>query len=159
MQWMRQWRESLLGEEKGAREAADEMRRKADELSQRLRDMQKTADLYRPLLEARARAEKTKEGADKAATDARMAADFYRKNDPADTIGYSIENRAVPPVAPSGPPRTRYLATAVALGLLLGYGLHLLRRRYVDTDLVTKPEDLADLVPGALVVSVPLLAG
>jgi uncharacterized protein involved in exopolysaccharide biosynthesis len=157
MQWLRQWRESLLAQEKQAREGADELRRRAEDLSRRLSEMPKTNDEYRKLVEARESAEKTKSNADRAATDARMATEFYRNNDPADTIGFSVENHAVVPYTPSGPARKRYLLTAVALGLLVGYGLHLLRRRYVDEDQVTAPEDLADLVPGALVVSVPLL--
>jgi len=154
---MRTFRDSLIAEEKAARGAVEALRARAAELSRRLGEIPATADALRKLQTALEGADQSRLRAEEAARNARVAADFYRNADPAETVGFAVETRAIPPVSPSGPSRTRWLATAVIAGLGLGYGLHLLRRRYVDEDLVTGPDDLADLVPGALVVSVPML--
>lgn len=154
---MRTFRESLVAEEKAARAAVDELRTRAADLSRRLGEIPATADALRKLQTALEGADQSRLRAEEAARNARVAADFYRNADPAETVGFAIESRAIPPVTPSGPSRTRWLATAVALGLGIGYGLHVLRRRYVDEDAVADADDLADLVPGALVVSVPML--
>jgi hypothetical protein len=53
-------------------------------------------------------------------------------------------------------PRWRYLLTAVFLGLLIGYGLLLVRRKYAET-LVVTPQDLAPLLPSGFIVCVPRL--
>jgi uncharacterized protein involved in exopolysaccharide biosynthesis len=154
---MRAFRESLVAEEQAARVAVDALRARAVELSRRLGEIPATADALRKLQTALEGADQSRLRAEEAARNARVAADFYRNADPAETVGFAVESRAIPPVSPSGPARTRWLATAIALGLGVGYGLHVLRRRYVDEDVVAGPDDLADLVPGALVVSVPML--
>ncbi|MBL9088708.1 MAG: hypothetical protein JNM10_16335 [Planctomycetia bacterium] len=154
---MRTFRDSLVAEEKAARAAVDELRARAADLSRRLGEIPATADALRKLQTALEGADQTRLRAEEAARNARVAADFYRNADPAETVGFAVESRAIPPVSPSGPSRTRWLASAVALGLGIGYGLHVLRRRYVDEDVVADADDLADLVPGALVVSVPML--
>lgn len=154
---MRTFRDSLVAEEKAARAAVDELRARAADLSRRLGEIPATADALRKLQTALEGADQSRLRAEEAARNARVAADFYRNADPAETVGFAVESRAIPPVSPSGPSRTRWLATAVALGLGIGYGLHVLRRRYVDEDVVADADDLSDLVPGALVVSVPML--
>ena len=155
--YLRQWRESLLGEEERARAAVTELRARSERLAARLAEIPSTDDQLRKLKPALESAYQASLRAEDAARNARAAAEFLRNGDTGDTIGFTLESRAVPPVQPSGPGRMRYLATAVAFGLALGYGLHVLRRRYVDDDLVASPADIADLVPGALVVAVPLV--
>lgn len=155
--YLRQWRESLLSEEERARAAVTELRARSAQLAARLSEIPSTDDQLRKLKPALESAYQASLRAEDAARNARAAADFLRNGETGDTIGFTIESRAVPPVQPSGPGRMRYLATAVALGLAIGYGLHVLRRRFLDEDLVRAPADLADLVPGALVVAVPLV--
>jgi hypothetical protein len=70
--------------------------------------------------------------------------------------GYRVDEEAVPPALPSGPARVRVVATAAAIGAALGWLLLVLRRRVEGTE-VDAAEDLVDLLPGALVVDVPLL--
>lgn len=154
---MRAFRESLLAEEKAARAAVADLRTKAAALSARLAEIPATADALRKLQTALDGADQSRLRAEDEARKARMAVDFYRNPDASEALEFAVERRAVPPVTPSGPARTRWLLTAVLAGLGVGYGLHLLRRRYVDEDLVTGADDLADLVPGALVVAVPML--
>ncbi len=75
----------------------------------------------------------------------------------ASLLGFRIESPARPPSPdnPSGPARMRWLAMAIALGAAFGYGLVFLRQRF-DEGVIDKPSDLADLLPAALVVAVPL---
>ncbi len=69
---------------------------------------------------------------------------------------YTVTQEAVAPAKPSGPSRMKYLLSALVLGGLLGYGIMLLRRKFDEGSDVT-PDDIAGLLPGALVVSVPRL--
>jgi uncharacterized protein involved in exopolysaccharide biosynthesis len=157
LQYLRQWRESLVAEASRLDERAAAARQEAARLTStqaRMSDTEGQLRLLTPTVDSKYQLYLS---AETAARNARIAADTFRTGDPGETIGYSIEWYATPPTMPSGPARSRYLLTAVALGLLAGYGLHLVRRRYLDEDLITRPEDLAALVPGALVVSVPML--
>lgn len=154
---LKTFRDSLLAEEAASRRTAEELRAKAQGISGRLALIPATADALRPVESALETAKDAFQRIEKEARDARVAEDSYRRLSAGETIGFSVETPAVAPTKPSGPSRTRWLATAVLLGVGIGYGLHVLRRRYVDEDLVAGPGDLADLVPGALVVSVPLL--
>jgi succinoglycan biosynthesis transport protein ExoP len=72
-------------------------------------------------------------------------------------IGFRIESpaRAPSPDNPSGPSRARWLALAIVAGCGVGWALGFLRRRFAE-GAVESPSDLADLLPGALVVAVPL---
>lgn len=75
----------------------------------------------------------------------------------ASLLGFRIETPARPPSPdnPSGPSRMRWLAMAIAAGAAFGYGLVFLRKRF-DEGVIERPSDLADLLPAALVVAVPL---
>jgi uncharacterized protein involved in exopolysaccharide biosynthesis len=100
-----------------------------------------------------------RERAERAANEASLAgkAAHYAATGPEDEVtGFRVDEEAVPPALPSGPGRARLIATAAVLGLGLGWLLLVLRRRVEGTE-VDGPDDLADLVPAALVVEVPLL--
>ena len=71
---------------------------------------------------------------------------------------YSVTQPAVAPAKPSGPSRMKFILSAIVLGGLLGYGIMLLRRKFDEGNEVT-PDEIAGLLPGALVVSVPRLGG
>lgn len=89
---------------------------------------------------------------------ARQQVDALSQPELASTLlGFRIEASARPPSPdnPSGPQRTRWLATAIGVGAAFGYGLLFLRRRF-DEGAIESPSDLAALLPGALVVAVPL---
>ena len=60
------------------------------------------------------------------------------------------------PVQPSGPGRARLLLTALVLGVLIGYGLILLKRRH-EGGTVMSADDLQGLFPAAVMVNIPLL--
>lgn len=87
---------------------------------------------------------------------ARAHVEYLQAMSANDVTGYRIEEWAVPPVLPSGPARWKYLAVALGLGLVIGYGVRSLRKRYEQPP-VARPQELRELLPGALVVSVPLL--
>lgn len=143
--------------------AADE--REVNGLRQRLGDAQGrrdrmpvTADLLAPYLRALGEAGRQLESREKAAEVAREQVSVYERDEViGGTIDFQVANWAVAPVLPSGPGRMKWLASAVALGLGIGYGLTVLRRRF-DEGMIEATSDVVDLVPlGALVVSVPML--
>jgi uncharacterized protein involved in exopolysaccharide biosynthesis len=86
----------------------------------------------------------------------RAVADYLRAASANDVTGYRVDDWAVDPVLPSGPARWKYLAGALGLGLMIGYGARTLRKRY-EQPLLARPQELRELLPGALVVTVPLL--
>jgi uncharacterized protein involved in exopolysaccharide biosynthesis len=101
-----------------------------------------------------------RERAERAVNEAALAAKAaqYAATGPDEEVtGFRVDEQAVPPALPSGPGRGKLLASAVVLGLGLAWLVLVLRRRVEGTE-VDEPDDLADLVPGALVVEVPLLA-
>ena len=143
-------------EEAQATKAAKELRTQAETLQKRLADMPATELALRPLKRSLEETERLVKARDASAADARQAAEYYATGDVLDTTGFGVDQWAVAPVSPSGPNRTRWLATAVALGLGIGFGLFKLLGRFEDGT-IHAPENFADLVPGALVVLVPLL--
>jgi len=96
------------------------------------------------------------EARERAAIDARSRVDYYRNSDLTDVTGFKVNTWAVVPVKTAGPGRWRFFATALALGLLIGYGLYVLKRRH-EGGTIASPDDLAGLFPAAVVVTVPLL--
>jgi len=91
------------------------------------------------------------------ASAARAAVQFYRSGDVSDVTRYRVDAWAAVPVHPSGPARWRYLATALVLGSIIGYGLLLLQRK-LEGDPLESVDDLAEIYPTAVVVEVPDLA-
>lgn len=143
-------------DEKAAGEAAKELRGRMQALHTRLG---RIPGVRPKLLELIRRAEE--EGKRAAALDAyvisaQSVVDHLR-GDPNNVTGYRVDEWAIAPVLPSGPARWKYLAVAVGLGLVIGYGARSLRKRYEQPPLA-QPHELRELLPGALVVTVPLLA-
>ncbi len=87
---------------------------------------------------------------------ARAVAEHLRAAAPNDVTGYRVDEPAYPPALPSGPARWKYLAIAVGLGLLIGYGARSLRTKF-EVPALRDVRELRELLPGALVVTVPLL--
>lgn len=81
---------------------------------------------------------------------------YYRDSPPSEVTRFRIAQPAVLPFKPSGPSRARWILSGMLLGGLIGYGLLLLRRRYSVVSAVSAA-DLETLLPGAMVVTVPLM--
>ncbi len=152
---MERLRASVTEDEARATKAADELRQRGARLQAQLSAMPATETAFVPLKHGIEQSSKTLEALIKVAGSARQVAGAFR-GDVRDLTDFQIQERAVPPVSPWGPKRWKYLLTAVGMGLLISYGLVLLRSRY-EEGTVASPDDLAALLPGALVVSVPLL--
>jgi uncharacterized protein involved in exopolysaccharide biosynthesis len=151
-----QLRQVAVGEEAQLQATAAQLREQTKTLQARLVRM---ADV-KPLLQKQERAvESAVERVrirETAHANQRVLVEHLRSADPNEVTGYRVDEPALAPARPTGPSRMRYLAAAVGLGLLIGYGLLALRRRYADQP-VDAPFDLGDLLPGTLVVTVPLL--
>ena len=126
------------------------------ELQRNLAGIPATRDLLDPAMRDVEQAEKTLEGAVSAAGQARAHTDFYRNGDLADVTGFRVSAWAVIPVKPSGPGRSRLLLTAFVVGVLIGYGLILLKRRH-EGGTILSADDLSGLFPAAVMVNIPLL--
>ncbi len=79
---------------------------------------------------------------------------YLLRSDAQDVTPYQVAQWAVPPAKPNGPRRMAILLTALAVGVLVGYGLMLLRRRFKE-DVVQSADQLRPLLPEAMIVSVP----
>lgn len=136
----------------------DEKRQRLGEAQARRDRMPVTADLIAPYARAFGEAGRQLESREKAAENAREQVSVYERDEIiGGTIDFQVGNWAVTPVLPSGPSRMKWLASAIGLGLAIGYGLTVLRRRF-DEGMVEGTADVLDLVPtGALVVAVPML--
>jgi uncharacterized protein involved in exopolysaccharide biosynthesis len=157
-------RRGLVALRDGARATADRAATAADDaragigrLNDALARIPATEAGLRPLERDLEDAASILEARRRHAADARAASEFYARNDPSDVTGFRVDAWAVAPVEPSGPGRWRFLATALVLGLLVGYGLVVLGR-HVEGATISTPEDLTDLFPAAEIVRVPLLA-
>ncbi len=115
-----------------------------------------TAQALVPLRQAVEYAEKDRVETSRLASQAASVAAFMEGQDPGRVTPYRIAQRAVPPAEPSGPRRKAWLLTALGLGLLIGYGLLMLQRRFSEP-VIEGPNELAGLLPGALIVRVPAL--
>ncbi len=129
---------------------------KMSELQARLARIPATKALLDPLLLEKAEAQKRLDALEKEARKAAEDANFLRESEVTDVTEFDVDRWAVAPTAPTGPKRMRYFFTAIALGLLIGYGLIVLRRRF-EEQTITRADDLSSLLPGAMVVNVPLL--
>ena len=86
-----------------------------------------------------------------------LAALRFKENSAASIVTpYQLVEPAVAPAQPTGPSRLKYMIMAIAAGTMLGYGLMLLKRRFVGSNVVDA-KDIAGLLPGALVIEVPRL--
>jgi uncharacterized protein involved in exopolysaccharide biosynthesis len=153
---LRQIRADVVEEESRANAEADRLRARAAALQATLTAIPETQRAAEPLLSAVDDAAKALREEKEKLRNAREAEEAFRTADDLEVTSYGVAAWAVPPVSPSGPGRVRILATAVAAGLLLGYLVLILRRKYGE-GAVTRPEDVQDLVPEALVVRVPVL--
>lgn len=140
----------------GAVDATQTLEERMDVLHRHLLEIPATQTALAPLLREREQVAKRVEGRVQAAISAGRAVDFYRSEDLSDVTDFCVIAWAVPPVEVSGPRRWRYLLTAIALGLLAGYGILLLERRNEGAT-ITAADDLAGLFPAAVVVGVPRL--
>ncbi len=139
---------------------AELRRREKDALQKRLFDIPVTERALVTVKQELENAQRWLGVRDQSVQAARQQVDALSQPDLASTLlGFRIESPARPPSPdnPSGPARTRWLAMAVALGAAFGYGLVFLRQRF-DEGVIEHPSDLASLLPGALVVAVPLYA-
>ena len=136
----------------------DGLRQRLGEAQVRRDRMPVTADLVAPYVRAFAEAGRQLESREKAAESAREQVSVYERDEViGGTLDFQVGNWAVAPVLPSGPGRMRWLLSAIGLGLAIGYGLTVVRRRF-DEGMVDGTSDVLDLVPtGALVVAVPML--
>ncbi|MHC5010630.1 MAG: hypothetical protein ACYTG6_06710, partial [Planctomycetota bacterium] len=125
-------------------------------LLERERQIPFTRKALEPLEEAVDEAEERLAEAQRELDRATEKADWLRRGDASDVTSYAIQQPAVPPSRPSGPNRLLYVLGAVGAGAAIGYGLMVLRRRF-DRPGVFRAEDVMDLVPGAMIVRVPLL--
>jgi uncharacterized protein involved in exopolysaccharide biosynthesis len=126
------------------------------ELQGHLAKIPETARGLEPIERELEEAEKLLRAREDAHRDARLVVDYYAEGEPSEVTGFSVTAWAAVPVETSGPGRMRYLLTAIGLGLLIGYGLLVLRHRHEGAT-IASPDDLAGLFPAAVVVSVPLL--
>lgn len=126
------------------------------ELQRNLAGVPATRDLLEPAMREVEQADKHLQAMEGAAQQARKHADWYRKRDLTDVTGFRVTAWAVVPVRPAGPGRARLLLTALVLGLLIGYGLILLKRRH-EGGTILSADDLRGLFPAAVMVNIPLL--
>lgn len=126
------------------------------ELQRHLAGIPATRDLLEPAMRDMEQAGKRLEAMESAATQALAHAEFYRGGDLTDVTGFRVNAWAVVPVQPSGPGRMRIVLTALVLGLLVGYGLILLKRRH-EGGTILSADDLSGLFPSAVMVNIPLL--
>lgn len=136
--------------------ALDELRARQAALQGRLSQMPGLKPQHARLLRDADEVSRRVEQAEARVANARAVADHLRTAPANEVTGYRVEEWAVPPVLPAGPARWKFLALGVGAGLLLGYGARALRARY-EVPALTAPRELRELLPGALVVTVPLL--
>lgn len=137
---------------------AEKRRKEKDALQKRLFDIPVTERALVTVKQDLDNAQRWLGVRDQSVQSARQQVDALSQPELASTLlGFRIESTARPPAPdnPSGPQRMRWLAMALAVGAAFGYGLLFLRKRF-DEGVIENPSDLAVLLPGALVVAVPL---
>lgn len=100
--------------------------------------------------------EKTRKSRMEASQRAAQKLAFFKESQASDVTPYNVAQWAVAPPEPTGPKRMSFLLTAIALGAGIGYGLLLLRRKF-EVPTLTSVDQVTRLVPGAMVVAVPML--
>jgi len=131
-----------------------DLRKREAELQQRLVSIPPTEAALGPLHRTLDESAKVLAIRQQDAAAARAAVEFYTCGDCSDVTRFRVDAWATVPIHPTGPARWRYLAGALLLGTLLGYGLFLLRR-HLEGRQVEAVDDVADLYPNAVVVEVP----
>lgn len=150
-------RESVAQDETRAEEGAAAARQRLADLRRRIDAVPATRDALRGAQGAYDEAVRVANVESDAHRLAEGAVVYYERGETQNTTGFQVESRAIAPAVPTGPPRARWLAGAVVAGLLVGYGLLALRRRFDDHPVLVE-DDFAGLVPAsALVVTVPML--
>ncbi len=143
-------RAAAIGDELATAEA------KERDLYQKLRAAPLLQEEVKPLLAQRDLAYETLKNARNAEIELESQRRFTESAPPSLVTPYQLVEPAVAPASPTGPARRKFLVMASAAGLLVGYGLMLLRRRYDDSTVVDA-RDIAGVLPGAFVVEVPRL--
>lgn len=136
--------------------AAQEQRERVKTLQARLSTIPGLKPEYQKLVRDADEVSRRVEQAEARVANARAVTEHLRAAPANEITGYRVEEWAVAPVLPSGPARWKYLAIAVGAGLLIGYGARTLRSKY-EVATLQEPRELRELLPGALVVTVPLL--
>jgi hypothetical protein len=157
--WEQQQRRRIVGEKASLARAAEDLERVVADISRVegfLARVPDTAQAVVPLRQTLDQAEKMRLEKERLASEAASIAAYMGTQDPGRVTPYRIAQRAVPPAEPSGPRRKAWLLTAMGLGLLIGYGLLVVQRRFSEPT-VSTVQELAGLLPGCLVVAVPAL--
>lgn len=123
----------------------------------RLARVDDTKRALQPLVASVDRAEQALEKSERQLDEHERLAAFYRDSPLGEVTRFRVTQDAVVPGKPSGPARMRIVFTAILLGTVIGYLLLLLGKRFGDSQRVTARE-LQDMLPGALVVGIPMLA-
>ncbi len=134
----------------------ESLEEKRADAQSRLARVDDTKRALQPLLAAVDRAEQALEKAARRLDEEQRLATFYRDSPLGEVTRFRVTQDAVVPVKPSGPARMRIVFTAILLGCVIGYLLLLLGKRFGDSQRVTARE-LNELLPGALVVGIPML--
>lgn len=152
--------EGLKRQAEGAMNSADD---RIQAIKASMADAQSRMRRIPATREALSKVERTVEEWEKRHDEARREAEhhaklarYYRDSPPSEVTRFRIAQAAVLPYKPSGPSRARWILSGLLIGGLLGYGLLLLRRRFLVVSAVTV-SDLEALLPGAMVVTVPVL--
>jgi len=153
---LRSMRTEALAEAKRANEQVITFTTQMGALQSRVAQIPATKVRLDPLLLEKAEAQKRLDALEKEARRAAEDANFLRESDVTDVTEFDVDRWAVAPTEPTGPRRMRFFFTAIAAGLLIGYGLIVLRNRFEERT-VNVADDLMSLLPGAMIVSVPLL--
>ncbi len=153
---LRSMRTEAQAEAQRANEQVIAFTTKMGELQVRVARIPATKVLLDPLLLQKGEAQKRLDALEKEARKAAEDANFLRESDVTDVTEFDVDRWAVAPTEPTGPRRMRYFFTAIAAGLLIGYGLIVLRRRFEEST-VQDADDLASLLPGAMIVNIPML--
>ena len=149
-------RSQAVREADEATAAAAEVRTRVRELELRMARIPMTTATLVPAQRAVEEAEKRYAALQLAADHAAEREAFYERGNAEDVTSFVVAEWASPAATPTGPRRMAWIVSAIALGMLIGYFLTVLRRHFAE-DKVFSVAQLTRLVPGAVIVSVPRL--